>query len=128
MTDTPDPTDTTIDTLDRLNPKLLTEHLHTKFKVHLETPEDLELELTEVVEHNPSPRVECFSVFFRGPRSPQLQQATQTLEHRALGTIGLFLTPVAMDQTGLTYEAVFNRFRKIVSATIASASRIQNDD
>jgi hypothetical protein len=100
------------DPLATLNAKIFAEHLHTRFKADLGAAGALELELAEVVEHNPSPQVECFSLFFRGPGSPQMQQGMKKLAHTVLGELEIFLTPVARDENGFTYETVFNRFRK----------------
>jgi hypothetical protein len=50
-----------------------------------------------------------FSILFRGPTTPALEQATYILNHAELGELTLFLVPIAADDTGRTYEAVFNR-------------------
>ena len=50
-----------------------------------------------------------FSALFRGPTEPALVQATYALDHAELGELTLFLVPIAADDTGRTYEAVFNR-------------------
>lgn len=52
---------------------------------------------------------ECFSLFFRGPASADLPQATYRLEHASLGEFRLFLVPGRDEQTGsVVYEAVVN--------------------
>ncbi len=52
---------------------------------------------------------ECFSLYFRGPASKDLPQATYRLEHAALGTFSLFLVPGRPDESGVVvYEAVIN--------------------
>lgn len=50
-----------------------------------------------------------FSIVFRGPSTPMLPQRMYALRHPALGGFDLFIVPVGHDQTGLLYEAVFNR-------------------
>jgi hypothetical protein len=50
-----------------------------------------------------------FSALFRGPTEPALEQATYALDHFELGEFTLFLVPISADDTGRTYEAVFNR-------------------
>ena len=53
---------------------------------------------------------ECFSLYFRGPASEDLPQATYRLEHAALGTFSLFLVPGRVDESAgvVVYEAVIN--------------------
>ncbi len=48
-----------------------------------------------------------FSLLFKGPGQPLLPQATYTLENDELGTMEIFLVPVAADEDGVDYEAVF---------------------
>lgn len=50
---------------------------------------------------------EQFSLTFDGPREPLLEQKTYHLEHGDLGGFDLFLVPIAQDDEGTTYEAVF---------------------
>ena len=88
-------------------------HLNTTFRVPRGGEEPLELELVEIAggdgrfEHSYS-----FSLFFRGGPHFVLQQHTFTLEHDALGTLDIFLVPVARDPDGFRYEAVFNYLEK----------------
>jgi hypothetical protein len=98
--------------LDNFNSQTFTEQLHTKFLVPMAAPEPLELELTEVTERNAAPKMEQFSLLFRGPQGPRLPQQIHAIEHEKLGRFELFLTAIAGDQESITYEAVFHRFRK----------------
>jgi hypothetical protein len=102
-------------------PETLTEeafrrHLNTKFRVRVETPRPLELELVEVKGYTPLPEehreMERFSAFFQGPPDMLLHQGTHTLEHEGLGELLLFLVPISQNESGFRYEAVFNYFRK----------------
>jgi len=71
------------------------------------------LELVDVIESDLSPKMELFSLHFRGPFRPRLDQQTHRLEHEILGDFEIFLTPISADQqNGTIYEAVFHRFRK----------------
>lgn len=97
--------------LNKLNAKLLSEQLHTKFKVHVDGKETLELEIAEVTEPQAPPSLEQFFLVLKGPRSPRLIQRTHRLEHEKLGTFDLFITAIAGDDQSITYEAVFSRFR-----------------
>lgn len=70
---------------------------------------EVELKLTEVLGTGlrGSAEREQFSLYFQGPREPALPQRIYRLEHAAMGTMDLFLVPVARDAEGSTYEAVF---------------------
>jgi hypothetical protein len=50
----------------------------------------------------------AFSLFFRGPAEPALEQATYRLTRDGLGEVHLFLVPVARTADGYEYEAAFN--------------------
>lgn len=98
--------------LDKLNAGSFSAHLHTQFKLLREGEEPLPLELIEVKEHDPSPKVELFTLHFLGPAAPRMAQHIHRLEHDKLGTFEIFLTAIAGDAQGITYESVFHRFRK----------------
>ena len=102
------------ESLHKLNAKLLSEHLHSKFKVHLDRDgkETLELEIDQIIEPPAPPSLEQFFLVLKGPRSPRLDQCTHRMDHEKLGTFDLFITAIAGDEHSITYEAVFNRFRK----------------
>ena len=89
-------------------------HVNTKFRISIEPP--LELELTEVKGYLSQPNeqtgMERVSAFFRGPGDRPLKQAIYPLEHDVMGTIDLFLVPIARDEKGFRYEAVFNYFKE----------------
>ena len=98
--------------LESLNCKIFSEQLHTQFRLLRDGLEPLPLELIEVKESDPSPQIELFSLQFRGPAAPRMPQHIHTLEHDKLGTLEIFLTAIAGDAEGITYESVFHRFRK----------------
>ena len=98
--------------LESLNSKIFSEQLHTQFRLLREGAEPLPLELIEVRESDPSPKIELFSLHFRGPAAPRMAQQIHMLEHDKLGRFGIFLTAIAGDEQGITYESVFHRFRK----------------
>jgi hypothetical protein len=91
-----------------------TKHLNTRFRITSEQP--LELELTEVKGYLSKPNeesgMERFSAFFRGPGDRYLRQRVYTLEHDVMGEFELFLVPIARDEKGFRYEAVFNYFKE----------------
>lgn len=73
----------------------------------------IELELVEAEAGTPPPpeedgiRREPFALLFRGPAEPRLPQATYPFEHAALGRLEIFIVPVAGDESGTDYEAIF---------------------
>ena len=81
-------------------------HLNTIFRV--ESPAVLALELAEVNDRS-NAAVEQFSVFFKGPVSPFLQQGTYTLQHAEMREVALFLVPLGPREGQMLYEAVFSR-------------------
>jgi hypothetical protein len=50
---------------------------------------------------------EQFSLHFRGPIAPALDQRIYRLEHAQLGVLDIFLVPIRRDAFQMTYEAVF---------------------
>ena len=98
--------------LESLNSKSFSEQLHTQFRLLRDGAEPLPLELIEVKESDPSPKIELFSLHFLGPAAPRMAQHIHTLEHDKLGRLDIFLTAIAGDEQGTTYESVFHRFRK----------------
>lgn len=99
--------------LENLNAGIFREQLHSKFNVHQEKGGAVPLELVDVVENDTSPKMEVFSLYFRGPFSPRLGQQIHHLEHDKLGALEIFLTPIdAGSESGTVYESVFHRFRK----------------
>ena len=98
--------------LDDLNAGIFAAHLHTTFALQREGAAPLVLELIEVKDSDPSPRIELFTLHFRGPAQPRMAQHIHRLEHEMLGTMEIFLTAIAGDGDGITYESVFHRFRK----------------
>ena len=99
--------------LEDLSAKLFREQLNSQFKVQNGPTGTMTLELIDVAENDSSPKMELFSLHFRGPFRPRLDQQTHRLEHEKLGDFEIFLTPISADQqNGTIYEAVFHRFRK----------------
>ena len=84
--------------------------LHTTFYL-AQPPHRAPLELVEVTERDDSPDFEQFSLIFRAAMTPVFPQRTYRLEHETLGPMDLFLVPIGPDETGMRYQAVFNRFR-----------------
>ena len=85
--------------------------LHTKFRVVLDSPDLVELELVEVTDLKVSDRQEEFTIMFVGAVNQFLGQGIRSLQHGQMGTIDLFLVPIGRDEAGFQYESVFNRIR-----------------
>jgi hypothetical protein len=88
-----------------------------KFTVRFENDEAIELLLTEVVSRGGAAfpdgkQSEAFSLMFRGPQTPFLEQKMYSFEQPEIGAFKLFIVPIASDAKGFTYEAVFNRLVK----------------
>ncbi len=98
-----------------LTEREFSKHLHTKFLIKLDTPEPIELELTEVKGYQGTPdepgEMERFSLFFEGPVDAPLPQQSYPLEHNQMGAFDIFLVPVGRASSGFRYEAVFNYFK-----------------
>jgi hypothetical protein len=85
--------------------------LNTKFRVVLDSPDLVELELAEVTDLKVSDRQEEFTIMFVGAVNQFLGQGIRSLQHEQMGTIDLFLVPIGKDEAGFQYECVFNRIR-----------------
>lgn len=74
---------------------------------------DVHLETT-LIEANPLQAVSAskfrqpFALLFRSADQEVLPQSIYQLQHAELGLLEIFLVPVARDQTGVSYEAIFN--------------------
>jgi len=56
-------------------------------------------------------RFEQFSLLFTAQPGAPLRQGTYAVEHGALGSLLLFLVPVAASAEGVSYQAVFSHSR-----------------
>ncbi|SDU48320.1 hypothetical protein [Stappia sp. ES.058] len=50
----------------------------------------------------------AFSVVFKGPAEPVVEQAIHQIEIEGAGETALFIVPLGPDGEGMLYEAVFN--------------------
>jgi hypothetical protein len=87
-------------------------YLNTNFRISPGESKTVELELSTVHELLLSPQQERFAIVFRGPREQFLQQGSYSFEHDEMGEFILFIVPIHQDDSGIFYEAVFNRMRK----------------
>ncbi len=95
--------------LDQLKPDLLAPHVGATFEVLNDPTHIFNITLKNIAEHEKTDHNHSFSLFFHGPQTPFMPQATYQLRHAELGALEIFLVPVARDQDGFEYEAVFNQ-------------------
>ena len=87
-------------------------HKNTAFRMSLPGGGTLRLDLVDVEERENSPKLEQFSITFRGTATPVCPQQIYRLEHEKLGVMELFLVPLGPDGAGMLYQSCFNRLRK----------------
>ncbi len=95
--------------LEDLTWELFKPHLNETFRVSTEEAQ-AELELTEVEtlgDGAGQAERQAFSLVFRGPQEPFLEQRIHTLEHDALGRFELFMVPVGQVDDGFLYQVIF---------------------
>lgn len=94
--------------IEQYSPEIFEPHVGSIFKA--QTAGDVvPLQLSEVKCGLSNPRVLQFSLFFKGPLQPFLQQQTVHLDHDVLGGMDLFIVPVGQEETHYVYQMVFSR-------------------
>jgi hypothetical protein len=96
--------------LDNLHYEDYAPHVSSKFQLSARG-QSWEIELVAVEDKSPSPGQEQYVLLFRAPADAPPYQSVFPLEHAKLGAGALFLVPIRHDQSGLYYEATFNRMR-----------------
>jgi hypothetical protein len=94
-------------TLDQFTPVV-----DSKFLMHYGDARTAELTLVSATDVGSSPRQVQFSLVFQGPTDAPRFQSIFRLDHETLGALDLFLVPIGQNETGLQYEAIFNRIIK----------------
>ena len=89
------------------------QYIGDTFRIEFTDGNVMELKLERVdllMEKHAHPKMkrDAFSLIFRGPRDPMLKQHIFPLQHEKLGVLQVFLVPIAMEEPGVVYEAVFN--------------------
>lgn len=97
-----------------LTEKEFSQHVNSMYRVNVDHEGPIELELVELKSHERAPiepeGMERFSIYFRGPEKTLLPQGTYRITHEQMGDFDLFLVPLAREEQGFRYEAVFNYF------------------
>lgn len=83
--------------------------LGSLFRIAPASAGQLELTLQQVSELASCPGQESFSIILHGPVERLLQQGMYAFEHERIGLREIFIVPVARDEQGISYEAIFNR-------------------
>lgn len=83
--------------------------MNTGYTAYFDEGVPTPLTLIEMTESRMRRDYENFSLIFRGPVNGPLKQSTLDVEHPELGMLVISLIPVAQDESGMQYEAVFNR-------------------
>lgn len=104
---------------DLLTHETFSRNMKTKFQVQIDETNYVDLELAQASELKVYPNQEEFSIVFVGPGEIFLGQGVRSFKHDQMGHFELFIVPIAQDEQGFHYEAVFNRVK---SATPTSAS------
>ena len=89
--------------------EMFADHVNSKFLMHYGDSQTAELELIRVKDVGSSERQQQFSLLFLGPLEAPILQGIYKVDHDALGRLDLFLVPIARDDKGVQYEAIFNR-------------------
>ncbi len=84
-------------------------HQNSKFRMNYGDSQTAELELVSVTDVGSSERQKQFSLVFLGPLEAPISQGIYQVEHDKLGALDLFLVPIGRDNSGVRYEAIFNR-------------------
>jgi hypothetical protein len=83
------------------------------FRLCPDHPDGFDLVVEQVSELKAIEGQESFSVYFRGPADRGVPQATYPLENDRLGRLEIFIVPIARDEKGYRYEALFNRLAAV---------------
>lgn len=85
------------------------DNLNTDFKMFFADDVSADVKLVEVTELSRRPRNESFSLIFLAPVDAPVLNQMFRMEHPSLGSFELFMGPVSQNESGIRYEAVFNR-------------------
>lgn len=83
--------------------------LETSFTMHLPDGTTRQITLHRVTDLVKRPPQEAFTLIFMAPADTPPEQQIYRIEHSELGAMDLFLVPIAQDDRGIRFEAVFNQ-------------------
>jgi hypothetical protein len=96
-------------TLEKLTREDFAACVGESFRLCPDHPDAFDLVVEQVSELKAAEGYESFSICFRGPGDRGVPQATYPLENDRLGRLEIFIVPIARDEKGYRYEALFNR-------------------
>lgn len=79
------------------------------FRAFADGGDDVDLVLIKFTDLSPDETQENYSLVFRAPIDATQNQGIFRLSHDELGEMDIFLVPISRDESGLYFEAVFNR-------------------
>ena len=88
--------------------KIFDEQINTRFSVTGSTAAVVELELIESIDKSSS-GMRAFSLIFKGPREPVLDDNSYKMEQPQLGTLTLFISPYRQTKDATYYDAQFTK-------------------
>ena len=65
--------------------------------------------IDDISSTTPTTREDRFGLIFKGTNDQSLSQNTRPLVHARRPTVDLFMVPVGLSSTGLTYQAIIHR-------------------
>ena len=96
---------------EELKEEVFARYVNTKFYIQFDEKR-VELELSKVIGDKSSmdkiEGVERFTLYFKGPGDFYLPQRIYRMEHETLGTLEIFIVPVAVKDNRYEYEAIFS--------------------
>jgi hypothetical protein len=86
--------------------------VHKTFRTSTSENPGFEVSMVEFKDIADTETVETFSLLFRAPADVAALQGTYRLENDDIGPLDIFLVPIRKDDSGLFFEAVFNRLKE----------------
>ena len=103
------PPETQLDALNSLSMETFSALKNTGFHLYSGAVKIVKVELIEVKALKVRPKLNAFSLIFKGPADLALAQNTYKVRHKELRSFKLLVVPVKQDESGVYYEAIFNR-------------------
>jgi hypothetical protein len=103
------PSEIQLDALNSLSMETFSALKNTGFHLYSGAVKIVKVELIEVKALKVRPKLNAFSLIFKGPADLALVQNTYRVKHKELRSFKLLVVPVKRDESGVYYEAIFNR-------------------
>jgi hypothetical protein len=106
------PPESDLDAINSLSLETFSSLKNTGFGLYDGALKVARVELIQATALKSRPRLEAFSLVFKGPAGRPLDQNTYRVRHDGLKPFNLLIVPFKRDDSGVYYEAIFNRLRK----------------